>query len=351
VLGVLLEARPRPALGIRTAVALLALGVLAGVASPASATSPPLTWSSPRRIDTHGLLDIRCPTASLCVAIDSAGNVLTTKTPLAGAKGWKRAHVDNGLTALACPSAGLCVAVDSRGDVLTSKKPAGGPKTWTRTLVDTVSPGELTAVGCRSTLCVIGDTQGNAFVAKNPTGGRHAWKLIALPSNGDSPGSMSGFACPSKSLCVGVDQSTGEGFIDDVYTSTDPTASNRWNLTTELTDNWFTGVACPSTSLCVAPTATGAVMTATNPTHGSSWHASTLATVSINAVTCASVSFCLLGDESGAVWSSTHPTSGAAAWMSTKAAPKDAIESLACASARLCLAATRRGDVVVGSRK
>ena len=121
-----LKASPRPALGTRTSAALLALGVLAGGASPAGATSPSLTWSSPRRIDTHGLLDIRCPTASLCVAIDSAGDVLTTKTPLAGAKGWKRAHVDNGLSALACPWAGPCVAVDSRGDVLTSEKPAGG---------------------------------------------------------------------------------------------------------------------------------------------------------------------------------------------------------------------------------
>jgi hypothetical protein len=310
-----------------------------------------LAWSAPQSIDKRALLAIRCPTASFCVAIDSAGNVLTTTSPLAGAKGWKRSHLDKSLTALACPSTVLCVAVDSNGYVLTSRKPAGGAKTWSKKLVDTVLPRELSAVACRSNLCVTGDNQGNAFTSTNPAGGRHAWKLTSLPSNGDSPGVMSGFSCPLRSLCVGVDQSTGEGFIDDVFTSTDPTASNKWNLTTEFTDNSFNAVACPTKSLCVAPTDAGEVMTATDPTHGPSWHATTLANnVSINAVACSSVSFCVLGDDSGRVETSTNPTAGAKAWLSQNVAAKDAIESLACASARLCVAVTPKGDAIVGSR-
>jgi hypothetical protein len=64
------------------------------------------------------------PTAVL-VAIDNGGNVLTTKIPLAGAKGWKRSHLDKALTALACPPTALCVAVDSNGYVLNVQE-AGG---------------------------------------------------------------------------------------------------------------------------------------------------------------------------------------------------------------------------------
>jgi len=93
VLGALLKASPRLALGTRTSVALLPLGVLAGGASPAAATSPSLTWSSPRRIDTHGLLDIRCPTPTASNRWD-----LTT------------GFTDNSFTGVACPGTSLCVA-------------------------------------------------------------------------------------------------------------------------------------------------------------------------------------------------------------------------------------------------
>jgi hypothetical protein len=363
--------RARQGLGIVTTIAALAVGVVVAVATPAglaaatprsqasphrssatAATAPGLAWSTPRPIDTRALVVIRCPTTSFCAAIDDAGNLLTSKTPRALGKSWKKVHLDKAVTALACASTRLCVAVDSNGYVLTSRNPAGGAKTWTRTLVDTIVPRELSAVTCRSNLCITGDNQGNAFTSTNPTGGRHAWKVRSLPSNGDSAGVMSGFSCPLTSLCVGVDQSTGEGFMDDVFTSTHATVKNRWNLTAEFFNNSFNGVACPTKSLCVAPTDSGEVMTSTKPTRGSSWHAATLLSddTSINTVACASASFCVLGDDDGGVETSTTPNAGANGWQSTSVAAKDAIESLACPSARLCFAVTGKGHVIVGSR-
>lgn len=365
--GLLGRGRARQGLSTVAAVAALAaIASVAGVAatagatlrkqtsaahrSPSAATSSALVWSTPKSIDKRALLAVKCPTASFCVAIDKAGNVLTAKAPLARAKDWKRSHLDSAIAALACPSSALCVAVDSNGHVLTSRDPAGGAKTWTKTLIDRITPRELSAVACRSDLCVAG-AQGNAFVSTDPTGGRRAWKSVTLPSNGDSPGIMSGFSCPLKSLCVGVDQSTGEGFIDDVYTSTKPTRSSKWKLTKEFTNNSFNGVACPTKSLCVAPTAAGRVMTTANPTHGRAWHATTLVpNVSINAVACSSAAFCALGDSSGTVETSTTPTAGHKAWLLQNVAPKDAIKSLACPTARLCVAVTRKGDAIVGRR-
>jgi hypothetical protein len=341
--------RVRLASVIPAAAVALAAGV---VPAAAGAASPPtLTWSAPRSIDNHRLIAIRCPATTLCVALDSAGGVLTTRTPTGGATGWKRSRLDRLASALACSSKSLCVAVDSNGYVLTSRNPAGGARTWTKTLVDTVVPRELSAVGCRSNVCVTGDNQGNAFVSTDPTGGRRAWKSIPLPSNGDSAGIMSGFACPAKSLCVGVDQSTGEGFTDDVFTSTEPISPRRWKLTAGFTDNSFNGIACPAKSLCVAPTVAGEVMTSTSPTRGQSWQATTLLNnVTINAVACSSVSFCVLGDGSGATETSTNPTAGASAWLSQTIAPKHAIESLACPSGHMCIAVTRKGEAVIGTR-
>jgi hypothetical protein len=347
-------ARRRRALGVVTAVAALAAGALAvALAPPGSAgaapRAPAFVWTAPQAIAHRALIAIRCPAPSFCVAIDRAGNVLTTSAPSSGATGWRSAHLDRALTALACPSRRLCVAVDFNGYVLTSRDPAGGAKTWTRTLVDTVSPRELSAVACRPHLCVTGDNQGNVFTATNATGGRQAWNRISLPSNGDSPGTISGFSCPVRSLCVGVDQSSGEGFIDDVFTSTHPAAAHGWNLTKEFNHSSFTAVACPTRSLCVAPTVAGEVMTATTPTRRSAWHAATLeSNVPINAVACPSLSLCVLGDGAGRVETSTSPAAGAASWTAQTVAANDPLESVACPTVRLCLVGTRNGRVIVG---
>ena len=331
--------------------AVLAATALAGGIgrSSALAAGPALTWSAPRKIDSHGLNALRCPTATLCIAIDSAGDILTTRTPTTGS--WKSARVDRALTALACPSASLCVAVDSNGRILVSRDPAGGARTWTRTaqLAGGDGANELSAVACRGHLCVAGG-QGTAFVSTDPTGGRAAWRTIGLPENGDSPGILSGFSCPLKSLCVGVDQSTGEGFIDDVFTSTDPTRPSSWNLKTEFTNNSLDGVACPTRSLCVAPTDGGRVVTSTDPTRASSWHSAALSDDdSADSVACPSASLCVLGDDDGNIDTSTDPAGGRTAWTSEHVAPNGPINALSCVSSRLCIGVTGRGDVIAGT--
>lgn len=294
------------------------------------------------------LVGISCAAGPLCAAIDRAGDVLTSTDPRAGA--WRRSHVDSKLTAISCPSRSLCVAVDAHGNVLTSTRPSVGARSWRSVRIDP-GPG-LSAVSCPSTgFCIAGDYEGDLLTSTNPTGGRHAWRLVQLPSNGDSAGILSGFACPTRSLCVGVDQSTGEGFIDDVFTSTRPAGgSNHWQLTTEFNDNSFSGVACPSRSLCVAATEGGEVITATDLTRASSWVATVVnSNASLNAIACPSGSLCLTGDDLGSIETSSDPTGGAAAWPAQSVDPGDSIDALACASTQLCLAGTAEGKVLVGT--
>ena len=104
-------------------------------------------------------LSISCPSASLCVAGDGNGNILTSTDPAGGAGTWRAAHVastaiggggcQNGVGAchgVACPSVSLCIAIDGAGDVLSSSDPVGGAPAWKTSSIN--SGGYLNGVEC-----------------------------------------------------------------------------------------------------------------------------------------------------------------------------------------------------------
>jgi len=102
---------------------------------------------------------VSCPSVSLCVAVDSAGNVVTSTNPIGGRRAWTVTRVDRriALNAVSCPSVSLCVAVDGAGNVVTSKRPMGGRRWWRLATVDRVEV--LSGVSCASeSQCVaVGD--------------------------------------------------------------------------------------------------------------------------------------------------------------------------------------------------
>jgi hypothetical protein len=129
----------------RTTAALVVLwcGLLG--ASPASAR-PPLEWSLPVLVDngvppssvSMGLAAVACPSASLCVALDDLGNVVTTGAP-AAVTGWTTTRLSKGFTpflGISCPSVSLCVALGLsgprgvRGAIAWTTDPAGGGASW-----------------------------------------------------------------------------------------------------------------------------------------------------------------------------------------------------------------------------
>jgi hypothetical protein len=105
--------------------------------------------------------------------------------------------------AVSCPSVSLCVAVDLAGNVLTSTDPTGGASAWARTLIDRVY---LTAISCPSvSLCVAGDELGNIVTSTDPTGGANAWRSAAV----DIPGCASQTTpCSLEQLYAHDDQGT-----------------------------------------------------------------------------------------------------------------------------------------------
>ncbi len=208
-------------------------------------------------LGTSDLTGVSCPSTSLCVAVDSTGQVIYSTNPTGTATAWTFSTVDpvvsgaatNVINAIACPSTALCVAVDDQGNVITSTNPAGGGSTWTATQVDATSasppaPYDLVSVSCLSTaLCLAGDDAGHIVGSSNPSGGASAWWLApvdaqlagvagwpqncagfparpfcaaggwsdpGLPLSPYPPGSINALSCVGTNFCIAAD---GAGMI------------------------------------------------------------------------------------------------------------------------------------------
>jgi hypothetical protein len=168
-----------------------------GVATSTDPTSASPRWQdgkTDRRKDE--VTAISCATASVCIAVDNAGNAI------GGRPGsWSIDDIDgrNALAGVSCPSVSLCVAVDSKGNVVTSKDPGAAKATWTTAHVD--AGHALKAVSCPSaSLCVAVDGAGNVVTSTDPRAGAGAWRVAADVDRG-----LTAVSCPSVSLCVAVD--------------------------------------------------------------------------------------------------------------------------------------------------
>lgn len=87
--------------------------------------------------------------------------MLTSTDPSGGSAAWQSVNIDGTTTinSIACNPSTLCVAVDSSGNVLTH---FGSSQSWTKTNID--STNSLTSVSCGTTVCVAVDSVGNAIV-------------------------------------------------------------------------------------------------------------------------------------------------------------------------------------------
>jgi hypothetical protein len=136
---------------------------------------------------------LTCASATLCVAGDAAGGILTTNMPAVDGQTWHYTRADGSaaIVGLACPSTSLCVGVDSRGRVIHSTHPTSGG--WGAATID--EGFALTAVSCASAgFCVAVDGHRHAFVSTHPTDGTTAWRAIDARD-----GDLTSISCPTAS--------------------------------------------------------------------------------------------------------------------------------------------------------
>jgi hypothetical protein len=217
------------------------------------------------------LQGLSCHATRLCVATDAAGNVVSTADP-SGPGPWTVTHVDDGITyqcyhyggtgpdcqpaleSVSCPSVSLCVAVDNAGNVITSHDPTGGAAAWTGASTNSSIPMSeaFTGVSCPSvSLCVAAGANGQV-VTWNPTSSRFKPTSAAV----DPTSGLFGVWCHSVSLC----------FAGDLYVTTRPAgAASSWRRA-EIGFSDASDVSCPSASMCLVVEGNGKVIVGTTVT-------------------------------------------------------------------------------------
>jgi len=127
-----------------------------------------------RVADGVGAVSVSCPSVSLCVGGDAAGDIVSTTDPTGGARAWRVVNVLARQTS--CDPYNGCYTVAAGAFfVVSSTNPTGDARAWRRARVD-AEANNLRAVSCPSaSLCVAVDDHGNAVTSTNPTGGPQAW--------------------------------------------------------------------------------------------------------------------------------------------------------------------------------
>lgn len=266
---------------------LLGLMILLLTATPALAAGPGFMWSNPKTVDPQGaFLDLDCPHSNLCVAVDQAGDVVTTTNPTGSPSDWSLANVfDRSLRAVSCSPNSVCVAVTDNecppnavcpeviepGAVVATTDPTGGSAAWSAATVS--KAGNLHDVDCTVGLCAALDSNSQILTSANPTGGSGAWSVADVAGN--STLELKGISCPSASLCVAVGNEmhalSGGFSIEEnvILTSANPTGgSGAWSKTYLGLDSELSAIDCPSTNFCLAVDKWGQAWSATDPTGG-----------------------------------------------------------------------------------
>ncbi len=316
---------------VRTAV--LACLILAGLASPARAA---LYWSAPKAIAPAPLTGLSCPSASLCVGVDCAGDVVTSTDPTGGASAWSTARIAEAapftfaLQDVSCsPDARVCVAVGSAG-MYVSSDPTGGTSAWRRV----AGSQQASTIACASDhLCVAGEAN-RVLSSTSPLAASEAWSE-AFPAGLENTQRV---ACPSSSLCAVL----GQGAT--IFTSGDPSGgAGVWRSVKLASSEGLVDLSCPTTSFCAA-IGNEAVLTTTDPTgDASAWHAAAVPAIDshfADRLACASPTLCAAVGGNGLAASSSDPAAGAAGWESvTEADGNNWIRAVSCPTESLCLAA------------
>jgi Alpha galactosidase A/Alpha galactosidase C-terminal beta sandwich domain len=335
--------QPR-AISVAIAATLCAMCAICALAAAARAAST-LSWSAPQTVDRQAPSAIACPTVTLCVAVDRAGDVLQTTDPGAAGPSWSPPEpIDPGhaLSALACPSASLCVAVDDNGSELASTDPAGGAGSWAAARsIDSVA---LTGVSCASSsLCVAIDAEGQALVSSDPGDPAPTWTASDI----DGATELRGVSCPSAALCVAVD-SAGNALSSEAPASASPAA---WHSRAIDLIGAPVAVSCASVSLCVAIDEAGNALASADAGAGNPTWSSTAVDLAATpaSISCASSGLCVLLDESGMALAGDDPTAAVPSWSGSTADPGNRPAGISCLPDGLCAAVDDAGRALTAT--
>jgi hypothetical protein len=332
--------RPRVAL---LAAAALMLAVLA--AAPGAALgAAPIGWSAPVITGAGaGPVSVSCPSDTLCVAVDPAGELLTSTEPEAAVPAWTVAqlHVPppgSGpapLSAVSCASATLCVAVDSAGDAYASVQPAAGAGTWSGARID--AGNALTAVSCpESSFCIAADDAGQVLSKHFPAG---SWS---------SPLHIDGAALRAMSCATAARCAAGDA-AGNILTTADGGAG--WQSRPLTRGVALRSISCPLNGLCAALDAEGDVLASADPwppAGAPTWSATAAGLGgSPAAISCSPSGLCVAVDGGEAAVASDNAAAPIPQWTESRALGAS-LAALSCLPSGACIAFDTSGRVRAG---
>lgn len=210
------------------------------------APSRPSSWRTSQLTSSGtALLDVDCPSTTLCVADDSAGRVQVTQAPTAGGQ-WTALSLAQPILDVTCGSPTACAAVGRRGALLVSASPAAGHGAWAPVAV----ADRIAAVSCpRSGFCAAIASDGRTYTSTVPG---HAWAWTRHPVLAgwrSAPKVRPTVSCWSAHGCV----IAGDGAV---WSSRNPGSPHAvWRRTVVPAAAASLSLACPSARRCLARTA------------------------------------------------------------------------------------------------
>ena len=320
--------------GSRAQGALLAAALLVAVLAGAAPARAGLYWSAPIQIASSKLTSLTCPSSSLCVGTDYAGDVLASVNPTLGSTAWSSTKLAGSLelSDVACaPQGVLCAAVGGAG-IFVSSNPTGGPGAWQHVAGSPVAG----SISCPSTALCVAARDNAVFSSTDPGNPASSWSETYL---GGGPQRMliAGISCPDTALCVAVDSEAEGGLI----TSTNPVGGPAAWTKAQIGQGRLSSVSCPTGGFCVA-LGQETLASSASPAGGSAtWQLTypVLALKQVSELACASASICAAAGQNGYVASSSAPAA-AASWESVEGVDgTNALTAIGCAGESMCFAA------------
>jgi hypothetical protein len=309
------------------------VALVAGASPATAAAVPSLGWSAPTALPSSGAPSaVSCATEALCVAVDSAGEALSTLDPTASTPYWSRAAIDPGrpLNAVSCAPAGTCVAVDGHGSAFVSLRP--GSSSWSQASIDGATA--LTGVSCPSaSLCVAVDESGNVLMSTAPGSGGWTAPLPIDPGH-----HLRAVSCSSQSLCVAVDDA------GQALSSVNPAGGKGAWRAQRIDFGEPLAVSCSVAGECVAIDASGDALSSADPGAApATWSLTPIDGERLTGVSCASSGLCVAVDVRGEALASDDPAVATPAWSESSANSGQSLAGVSCLPGGFCLVLDRAG--------